>query len=52
MSEKINQLCKIIASNPAKINLLNDAIKLALAGPQASAFRPIVELLRSLDQSP
>lgn len=31
MSEKVNQLCKTIASNPAKINLLNDAIKLGLA---------------------
>lgn len=46
MSEKVNQLCKIIASNPAKINLLNDAIKLGLAAPQPSVFKPIVDLLR------
>lgn len=52
MSEKINQLCKDIAAHPSKINLLNEAIMQALSQPSAAAFRPIVELLASMEHLP
>lgn len=51
MSERVNQLCKTIASNPAKINLVTEAIRIALEAGQIECFVPIVELLKSLDQS-
>jgi hypothetical protein len=51
MSERINQLCKNIAANPAKINLVTEAIKMALTAGKTECFVPIVELLKSLDQN-
>ena len=46
--DKINQLCRIIAASPSKINLLNEAVALAIDSGLAECFRPILKLARSM----
>ena len=48
MNPKINQLCKKIAEHPSQINLLNQAITLALSPPSLSDLSQIVELISKL----
>lgn len=48
MNPKINQLCKKIAEHPSQINLLNQAITLALSPPSIPDLSQIVELISKL----
>jgi hypothetical protein len=44
--DKINQLCRIIAASPSKINLLNEAITIAIDSGITDCFRPILQLAK------
>lgn len=46
--DKINQLCRIIAASPSKINLLNEALTIAMESGLADCFRPIIKLAKSI----
>lgn len=46
--DKINQLCRVIAASPSKINLLNEAVTIAIDSGTAECFRPILKLARSI----
>jgi len=48
MNAKINQLCKKIAEHPSQINLLNQAISIAVSPPSLPDLSQIVELISKL----
>ena len=48
MSEKVQQLCEVIAKHPSKINLLNDVLKLTLSQPNYPAISAVVNLMKKM----
>lgn len=50
MSETIHQLCQTIAKHPSKINLINQALEVALQSPKASHLKIILDLIETLKQ--
>ncbi len=48
MNTKINQLCKTIAEHPSQINLLNQALSLALTPPSLTHIALILDLISKL----
>lgn len=48
MNAKINQLCKTIAEHPSQINLLNQALSLALAPPTLAHIAIVLDLITKL----